>query len=153
MKDYSAADSVLKTMLWQLGFEVSVEIVEEADGPCACISSPDSQIIIGKAGDRLEDLQYLMNRIVSIKHPELPKVKVDCDGYRKAQEALLLENVMSLAEKVREEGKPARTRPLNAYYRRIVHNAFTDVEDMVTSSPEENTRYKRVKIEQVEAGQ
>jgi len=109
-------------------------------------ASNDSEHIIGKGGDRLEDLQYLMNRIVSQKFPEIPRIKVDCDGYRKKQEEQLIEKINSLADKVREDGKPARTRPLNAYYRRLVHNAFTDQEDISTSSPDGNARFKRVTI-------
>ncbi len=146
MKDYSTAESVLKTMLGKLGFEVDLVTRDEASGPCINIISEDSSTIIGKNGDRLEDLQYLMNRIISRKDPSLPRIKVDCEDYRKQQELLLLEKVNSLADKVRADGKPARTRPLNAYYRRLVHNAFSEVDDIQTSSPEGVSRYKRIQI-------
>lgn len=150
MKDLSAAENVLKTMLGKLGFEVSTKLVEESGGPCIQIFSEQSELIIGKNGDRLEDLQYLLNRIVSLKDPSLPRIKVDCEEYRKQQEEQLLSKARSLAEKVREDGKSARTRPLNAYYRRLVHNVFTDVEDIATASQEGNGRYKRVIISRVE---
>ena len=150
MQDLSIAENVLKTMLSKLGFEVSTTVVEEASGPCIQITSEQSDLIIGNNGDRLEDLQYLMNRIVSIKDPSIPRIKVDCEEYRKKQEEQLLEKAKSLAEKVRGDGKSAKTRPLNAYYRRLVHNVFTDVEDITTSSQDGNARYKRVIISKVE---
>jgi len=149
MTDYSPAEEVLRTMLAKLGFEAELQTEEEADGPCIQISSSDSSYLIGKNGDRLEDLQYLMNRIVSESHPDLPRIKVDCNGYRKEQESILLDKVKSLAEKVKEDGKSARTRPLNAYYRRLVHNSLADEKEVQTSSPDGSSRYKRVTISKV----
>jgi len=146
MTGNEAAEKVVRTMLGHLGFEVDVVIEEGTDGPCLQLSSPDSQFIIGKNGDRLEDIQYLVNRIVSKHFPEMPRVKVDCDGYRKIQEEQLLEKVVELAHKVKADGRAARTRPLNAYYRRLVHNVLAEIEGIETSSPEGNSRYKRIKI-------
>jgi len=127
MTDYSPAEEVLRTMLAKLGFEAELQTEEEADGPCIQISSSDSSYLIGKNGDRLEDLQYLMNRIVSESHPDLPRIKVDCNGYRKEQESILLDKVKSLA----------------------VHNSLADEKEVQTSSPDGSSRYKRVTISKV----
>ena len=69
---------------------------------CLNISSPDSQYIIGGDGDRLDDLQYLVNRMIQRKMEDAPRVKVDCDHYRERNEARLLEKARSLAERVQE---------------------------------------------------
>ena len=151
MNDFSAAEEILKTMLAKLGFETVVTTVEEKDGPCLNIESADSSHIIGKNGDRLEDLQYLLNRIVSKNEAPLPRMKVDCENFRKNQEAQLLEKVRVLADKVKQDSKPARTRPLNAYYRRLVHNALADDEQIITSSPQGDARYKRVTLSKKDA--
>ncbi|MGJ8671692.1 protein jag [Rubritalea sp.] len=141
-----ASEKILVTMLGHLGFEVGVERVESEDGLCLQIKVEDSKAIIGRNGDRLEDLQYLVNRILNKHFPDAPRVKVDCDGYRFEQEGKLVEKARELAVKVVESGKSVRTRPLNAYYRRIVHNALADQNGITTVSPSGVTRYKRIEI-------
>ena len=58
--------------------------------------------------DRLDDLQYLVNRMIQRKMEDAPRVKVDCDHYRERNEARLLEKARSLAERVQESGKPMK---------------------------------------------
>lgn len=151
MSEFALAEDVLKKMLSTLGFEVDVAFEVSHDGPCMQIQSEQSSILIGKNGDRLEDIQYLVNRIAQKHDAKLPRVKVDCDHYRENQEEQLLEKVRSLAEKVRADGRPARTRPLNAYYRRLVHNAFIEDSEIETTSPDGNSRFKRVLISKKES--
>lgn len=149
MSTYLEAENTLKTLLGKLGFEISVEIIESEDSPIFNIISDESDSIIGKNGDRLEDIQYLLNRIVSVKDESAPRIKVDCDGFRKNQEKELLETVKQLAEQVKETGIPEKTKPLNSYYRRIVHNAFVDDAEIETSSPGNDSRFKRIVISKV----
>ena len=111
-----------------------------------CVRDPDSQYIIGGDGDRLDDLQYLVNRMIQRKMEDAPRVKVDCDHYRERNEARLLEKARSLAERVQESGKPMKMPPLNAYHRRLVHNALQSMEGIVTESEEGDSRYKRITI-------
>jgi len=150
MTGNDAAEQVVKSMLGHLGFEVDVTFEEGEEMTTMQLSSSDSSYIIGKNGDRLEDIQYLVNRITSIKDESAPRIKVDCDGYRATQESQLLEKTVELAYKVQGDGRPARTRPLNAYYRRLVHNALKDIEGIETTSPEGKDRYKRITIKPVE---
>ena len=132
-------------MLGHLGFDVTVTPASYDDGLALHIETEHSKTIIGRNGDRLEDIQYLVNRILQKHFPESPRVKVDCDHYREHQEERLVEKAKTLAERVKESGKSIRTRPLNAYYRRIVHNALTD-EGVTTESPRGSSRYKRIEI-------
>ena len=120
------AEQSLKSLLASLGFSADIEVTE-ADGiVCLNISSPDSQYIIGGDGDRLDDLQYLVNRMIQRKMEDAPRVKVDCDHYRERNEA--------------------RLQPLNAYHRRLVHNALQSMEGIATESEEGDGRYKRITI-------
>ncbi|WP_018968841.1 protein jag [Rubritalea marina] len=141
-----AAEKILVTMLGHLGFEVGVKREQGDDGLCLQVVYEDSKLIIGRNGDRLEDLQYLLNRTLNKHYPDAPRVKVDCDNYRSEQEAKLIEKARELAVRVASTGKSARTRPLNAYYRRVVHNALTDIEGVATQSPKSDARYKRIEI-------
>lgn len=140
-----AAEKILITMLGHLGFEIEVTAETLDDGLCLHISTEYSKSVIGRNGDRLEDIQYLVNRTLQKHYPDAPRVKVDCDQYRQELENTLVEKAKELAVKVGETGKSVRTRPLNAYYRRIVHNALTDA-PVRTHSPKSPARYKRVEI-------
>lgn len=136
----------LEMLLQSLGFEGTVN-TEDADGIlCLQIDSPDAKFLIGEDGDRLDDLQYLVNRMVQHKMPDAPRVKVDCDFYRQRHEKRLLDKAFSLSEKVLETGKPMKLYPLNAYHRRLIHNALKEVEGIVTESEEGNARFKRITI-------
>ncbi len=145
MKWELAAEKILITMMCHLGFEIEVAGEEQDDGLCLQITTEHSKCVIGRNGDRLEDIQYLVNRILQKHYPDAPRVKVDCDGYRLEQEDDLVEKARELAVKVRDTGKSIRTRPLNAYYRRIVHHAL-EGEPVETHSPKSSARYKRVEI-------
>ena len=142
-----ASEKILVTMLGHLGFSIEVERVMSDDGLCLQIKIDDSKAVIGRNGDRLEDLQYLVNRILSKHFPDAPRVKVDCEDYRFIQEAKLVDMAKDLAEKVMTTGKSVRTRPLNAYYRRLVHNALSDLAEIRTESPQGQARYKRIEIQ------
>ncbi len=105
MKWDEAAEKILIKMLGHLGFEIQVERVEDEYGVCLNISTDESKCVIGRNGDRLEDIQYLVNRVLQKHYPEAPRVKVDCDHYRQEQEGKLVERAKELAVKVLESGK------------------------------------------------
>lgn len=149
MKEVEAAGKILKSMLDKLGFEAELKISNEEDGPCLNIKTDEGAHLIGKHGDRLEDLQYLTNRILMKHYPDAPRVKVDCDHYRANQEQRLLDSIRELALQVVEDGKSRKLKPLNAYYRRLAHNTLADIDGVVTSSPTGNSRYKRIEVSKV----
>jgi len=146
MKEVEAAGKILGSILAKLGFQVELETLETADGPCLNILTEHGAHLIGKHGDRLEDLQYLANRILTKHYPDAPRVKVDCDHYRAKQEERLLDNVRVTASQVLEDGKSRKLKPLNAYYRRLAHNVLAEIEGVSGSSPQGSSRYKRIEI-------
>jgi spoIIIJ-associated protein len=146
MEAAQEAHKILDSMLGKLGFEVEIEEQVSEDGIALQISSEDSKLLIGRHGERLDDIQYLVNRILQKHDEEAPRVKVDCDHFREQEEERLEEQARDLAEKAKESGKPMRMRPLNAYHRRIVHNALVDDEEVETTSPRGSDRLKRIEI-------
>jgi spoIIIJ-associated protein len=146
MTNVETATRILDTMLGHLGFTVTIEVQDTHDGPCLQIHSGDSESIIGHDGDRLDDLQYLVNRILRRHIPDAERIKVDCGHYRSIQEDRLQEEVRALAERVKSTGKPLRMRPLNAYYRRLVHNVLVGDPAVVSSSPGGDDRLKRITV-------
>ena len=140
----AAAKKILDTMLGHLGFPVNIEVQETEEGPCLQILTSESQHLIGKDGGRLDDMQYLVNRVLRKHFPDAPRMKVDCEHYRAIQEDHLVEEVMSLVERVKASGKSLKMRPLNAYYRRLVHNAMVDETEVESISPSGDERLKRI---------
>jgi spoIIIJ-associated protein len=146
MEAAQEAHKILDSMLGKLGFEVEIEEQVSEDGIALQISSEDSKLLIGRHGERLDDIQYLVNRILQKHDEDAPRVKVDCDHFREQEEERLEEQARDLAEKAKESGKSMRMRPLNAYHRRIVHNALVDDEEVETTSPRGSDRLKRIEI-------
>ena len=149
MNEVEAAGKILDSMLGKLGFSVQFETLETEDGACLNLLTDEGAHLIGQHGDRLEDLQYLTNRILSKHYPDAPRVKVDCDHYRANQEKKLVETVQEIARQVVEDGKARRLKPLNAYYRRLAHNALAEIDGVKTGSPGGSSRYKRIEVSKV----
>lgn len=141
----SAANSILSS----LGFEFQLSTDPSDEGVCVMITSPDARFLIGEEGDRLDDLQYLVNRVVQAKWADAPRVRVDCDNYRARTEAKLLRRARSRAERVLQTGKPLLMEKLNAYQRRLVHNELAKIEGIATESEDTESRFKRITISKV----
>jgi len=146
MTTVESANKILDTMLGHLGLAATIEVEETHDGPCLQIRSTDSKAIIGRDGDRLDDIQYLVNRILRRQFPKAERIKVDCEHFRTIREDQMAEEIREVAARVKETGKPYQLRPLNAYYRRMVHNLLIDDPEIETHSPEGDDRLKRITI-------
>ncbi len=138
-------------MLGHLGFAATIEAEESPDGPCLQIVAEDPEAIIGPHGERLDDLQYLLNRTLQKHFPKAPRVRVDCGNFRAAHEAKLNEEVREIAARVKANGKPVLMRPLNAYYRRLVHNALADEPEIESISAPGESRLKRITLRKKDA--
>jgi len=133
-------------MLEKLGFKFEVEVLGESGHETLNIVSESSALLIGKNGDRLDDLQYLVNRIVRGKDRDAPRVRVDCDGYRAQQEQRVANKALKLADKVKDTGRELWMNPMNSYHRRLVHNALVDDPEIETVSEETDRRNKKILI-------
>lgn len=152
MTPVGAAKKILDTMLGHLGFHVEIEVIDSEEEPCLQVHTPRSELLIGKDGERLDDLQYLVNRVLRKHFPKAPRVRIDCEHYRAIQEDKLAAEVRAAAEGVKASGKPFKMRPLNAYYRRLVHNVLVDDGAVESVSPGGEDRLKRIIIRPRGAG-
>ena len=123
-------------MLQHLGFEATIEEHRDEDGILLDVKTEESGRLIGRQGQTLGDLQYLVNRILFKQDENAPKVTVDVDGYRAEEKKKLIQKAKEAAEKVRRWGDVVELEPLNAFDRRIVHNALKDDPDVTTHSVE-----------------
>ena len=137
---------VLDTILGYLGFVFEIE-EQERDGHLVLqIFTHEADRIIGPRDQTLDDLQFLVNRVLQSRDQKAQRVIVDVDHHRTMRDDALVAKMRHLAEAVKSTGRPILTDPLNSYDRYVVHNAFKDDPDFATSSPPDDAKLKRITI-------
>ena len=126
----------LAKILELLGFNATVDEHSLDDGVLLDVKTEDSGRLIGRQGQTLSDLQYITNRLLFQQDAAAPKVMVDVGGYRAQAREALVKKAKDAAEKVRRWGDVVELEPLNAFDRRIVHNAIKDDPGVETHSVE-----------------
>ena len=130
------AKAILEKLLQSLGFEASVNQHELEGQVFLDVQTNDPGRLIGRQGQTLSELQYITNRLIFKLDPESPKVTLDVGNYRSQQRDALIQKAKEAAEKVRRWGDIVELEPLNAFDRRIVHNALKDDPTIETHSVE-----------------
>jgi len=146
MTSLDHARQILDTLLGYLGFVVTIEEDDGEEGPTLQILCEEPDDLIGRRGEVLEDIQYLVNRILLRRDPDAPRIRVDCEYYRSMREDQLLEKVRQQAERVRATGQPVTLNPLNSYYRRLVHHIFAEDPVVMSESATGTQRFKRITL-------
>ena len=130
------AKEILEKLLQTLGFEAAVEEHEIEGSLLLDVKTDDAGRLIGRQGQTLGDLQYLTNRLIFRQNQQAPKVTIDVGGYRAQAREALVKKAKEAADKVRRWGDIVELEPLNAFDRRIVHNALKDDPAIETHSVE-----------------
>ena len=134
------------TLIEQLVMAPKLEVKVGKDRVNVLIDEPEhSGLIIGREGQTLSSLQYLVNRIVSRRMATSVRVQIDTGDYRERQDDKLRETAEHLAEKARRSGRTQSTKPLSSYHRRIIHLTLQEDERVFTRSKGEGPM-KRVLV-------
>ncbi len=143
------AGSTLRDVLTLLGFtgtEITMSEAEDSDTDRGRrdvtleIDATDEEsadnigVLIGKRGDTLSSLQYLLNTIVGKGKQGSPIFSVDIEGYRRRHHDRLRELADEVANDVSESGDIIELKPMSAGDRRIIHLTLQDRTDIVTQS-------------------
>jgi spoIIIJ-associated protein len=136
----------LDTMLGLLGFVCEVKEFEREHGLTLMVYTAEADRLIGRNGALMEDTQLLLNRILLARDKQASKVQVDIEHWREMKDDGLAQRVRQIADIVRHSGRPYHLEPMNAYERRIVHNAFKDDPEIMTWSPPDDARLKRITL-------
>ena len=88
------------------------------------LSGGDMGVLIGKRGQTLDSLQYLVSLVVNKHRDVYIRVKLDTENYRERREQKLKSLARNIAHKVRKTRKPVSLEPMNPYERRIIHSAL-----------------------------
>ena len=139
----------------EVGREVLGKILEgiESEGKVTVRTASDSQVvldivggdtarIIGRHGQTIDSIQYLVGIIVNRKIGAKARVVIDAEGYRERREETLRKQALSLAKKVKETRQEAVLESLHSNERRVIHTALADNPDIYTySEGEEPNRF------------
>ena len=137
---------ILERILATLGFAATVE-EHTLDGDLTLdVKTDEAGRLIGRQGQTLADLQYLVNRILFQQDQHAPKVMLDVGGYRAQAREALIKKAKEAAEKVRRWGDAVELEPMGAYDRRVVHHALRDDPDVETHSVEVDGTEKKALI-------
>lgn len=142
----SHARETLELMLGHLGLVFEVEEIDQSGRLVLDIRTRDAGRLIGRDGHTLEDLQYLLNRILNRNEESTANVIVDVEGYRQKEKQDFIGRVRELADQVRRTGRPIALAPMNSFDRRLVHQAFADDPEIVTQSEEGTARLKQITL-------
>jgi spoIIIJ-associated protein len=109
------------------------------------IETEDPGVLIGKQGQTLDALQYLVTKILSKKTRKKIRITLDVEAYRARHNDALTQMALKYGEKVKKSGKAITLSPMNPYDRRIIHLALQGDKDLKTMSRGEGL-YKKVVI-------
>ncbi|MBI4560060.1 MAG: protein jag [Candidatus Hydrogenedentes bacterium] len=132
------AAALLREVITRMGMEATVTS-EPADngGLRLKVASPDSAILIGRKGQNLQAMQYLLNRMVHKgegSEDSGERITIDIEGYLDRRQTSLEEMARRVAQKVKETGRRIRMKPLSAPERRVIHVTLQDNPDVRTFS-------------------
>ena len=108
----------------------------ESGGPIIDLAGEDSGLLIGRRGQTLQALQFLVNLIVR-KQFEGVRVALDVENYRQRRELQLREMATTIAKRVAETNRSITLEPMPPADRRIIHTSLTDHPGVSTESTRE----------------
>jgi len=140
------AQELLEHMLELMGEKAKVESrLDEEDRLNLSIDAEDAGLLIGKQGQTLEALQYLLTKMIAKKARRKVRVFIDIESYRARHQASLTQLALKSGEKAKKSGRPITLNPMNPHDRRIVHLALQGDKEIKTMSRGEGL-YKKVVV-------
>ena len=109
------------------------------------LSGDEMGILIGKRGQTLDSLQYLVSLVVNKGSEEYIRVKVDTEDYRKRRKETLENLAKNIAYKVKRTKRSVSLEPMNPYERRVIHSALQN-DRYVTTHSEGEEPFRRVVV-------
>jgi spoIIIJ-associated protein len=139
------AKKILEDLLKLLEVETGVVIQEEPERILLTIQGDGSGLLIGRKGQTLDALEYLINKIVHRGAEDKKRIVVDTENYRHRREESLVRLAQRLGEKAKQLGRPVTISPMNAHDRRIIHLTLQEEKGLRTRSTG-NGLYRKVVI-------
>lgn len=109
------------------------------------LSGDEMGILIGKRGQTLDSMQYLVSLVVNKDSDDYIRVKVDTENYRQRRKETLETLAKNISFKVKRSKRPVSLEPMNPYERRIIHSALQN-DKYVTTNSEGEEPFRRVVV-------
>jgi spoIIIJ-associated protein len=139
------ARELLEQLLTKMQEPGTVTATQEDDRISLLIETADAGLLIGKQGQTLDALQYLVTKMLAKQTRRKVRIAIDVEAYRARHNEALALLAKKYGEKVKRSGKSVTLNPMNPYDRRIVHMALQGDKDLKTISRGEGL-YKKVVI-------
>ncbi len=140
-----AVDSFLRELLHRMDIDTEVQVEVNGDRIEVDITGENLGLLIGRRGQTLDSLQYIVGLVVNREGGDWVRVIVDVEGYRDRREETLRSLARRLAGKSTATGRRVALDPMNAMDRRIVHSELQVIDGVDTHS-EGKDPYRRVII-------
>lgn len=135
----------LKNVTEKMGVQVAIRVTEEDDHLSVAMMGDTLGILIGRRGDTLDALQYLVSLQVNKHRDGYMRVSLDTENYRAKREEALTRLAQRMAARARKTGRKVTLEPMNPYERRVLHSALQN-NPYVTTHSEGEEPYRRVVI-------
>lgn len=136
------ARQLLEQIVKLMGLEVEFQVEENENGIYIGMQGPDLGILIGRRGETLNALQYLINLSANKNQEHKQRIILDIEGYRKRREETLRKLALKMANKARQKGRSVVLEPMNSMERRIIHTTLQGMNDINTFSEGEEPNRK-----------
>ena len=140
---YAYLDELFKAM--KIETKVTIDFDDSNNNMNINLEGPEMGILIGKRGQTLDSLQYLISLFVNKDSKAYVRVKLDTENYRARRKETLEHLAKNLAFKVKRSRRSVTLEPMNPYERRIIHSALQNDRYVATRSEGEEP-YRKVVI-------
>ena len=130
----ATATEFLSGLLEAMGLDADISFEVEPDRAVVDVTGANLGLLIGRRGQTLDALQELTRSAVQRRLRARARLLVDVEGYRARRRASLAEYARAMATRAKERGTEIELEPMNAYERKIVHDAVADVEGATSFS-------------------
>lgn len=128
------AKEFLREMFIAMGIVVNIETEIKDKQLLINLTGDDMGILIGKRGQTLDSIQYLVNLVVNKGNAPYLSITIDTENYRQRRKETLESLAYNLAKKVKQTGKKVVLEPMNPYERRIIHSSLQNNKYVTTYS-------------------
>jgi len=127
-------EEALQKILDLITTDATISIENESDRVRFNVSGGNTSVLIGKRGQNLEAIQYIIDKIINKHNEKRVRVQVDVEGYLETRRANLKKLARKLAQKTKRTSKPSTIGQMNAQDRRTVHIALKNDKGVRTQS-------------------
>ena len=142
----------LQTIIDGITVGASIDVAQKKERVLFSISGGDTGVLIGKRGQTLEAIQYLLEKMINKRSTNRVRVLVDVEGYLDKRKSNLQLMASRMAEKAKRTKKPVTIGQMNAHDRRIVHIHLKDESGVRTQSVGEGYYRKLMIFPKKQAG-